>query len=310
MIGRSKQIWIVVGATCLSMVGAASRAGAEVVDPIPVGIVTSFFQDAPPQKQGALVEPLRTLIRVQTGLTSDIQFSEHFMQLAKGLAEGKVKLGVLQGVELAWAKERYPELRTLMVLVNKLPFQQVHLVVRDNSGAKGFADLQGKKLAMGRSTRLHQKLYLERNCQELCQCRPDRYFSGLARPAIAEDGLDDLVDGIHDAMVVDRVAWESYQRRKPARAQRLKVLQSSEVFPATAVAYRPGQVSPEQLQQFKEGLLGANKNIMGRQLLSLWHLSGFASVPTDYDKTLTEIVKAYPPPANPTSAKSAEERAK
>ena len=44
-------------------------------------------------------------------------------------------------------------------------------------------------------------------------------------PATAEDGLDDLIDGVYDGMVVDRATWEGYQRRKPARSQRLKVIQ-------------------------------------------------------------------------------------
>jgi hypothetical protein len=41
--------------------------------------------------------------------------------------------------------------------------------------------------------------------------------------------------------------------------------------------------------------MNANRTALGRQL-TLWRLTGFEQVPPDYDRTLTEIVKAYPSP--------------
>lgn len=310
MSGPTSQSRILLAAAWLGALVASPARAAEVIEPIPIGIVASFFQDAPHQKQGVLVEPFQALIKAQTGLPSAVHFSDHFVRLAQDLTDGKVKFGVFQGVEFAWARERYPDLKPLLILVNQHPFQQARLLVRTESPAKDFADLQGKKLAMARSTRMHQRLYVGRACKQSGGCDPDRFFGQFIRPANAEDGLDDLVDGVHDAVVVDQVTWEGYERRKPVRAKRLKVLQSSEIFPATAVAYRPGQVSPERLRQFEDGLLQANKNIFGRQLLSLWHLSGFEAVPPDYDRTLGQIVKSYPAPATVSEPSPAGERTK
>ncbi len=304
------QVWVKITVISLMFAIANRGRGADMADAIPIGIVSSLFQDDRLQKQGILVEPFQRLVRLQTGLPCAVEFSEDYMHLGQDLTDGKLTLGVFQGIEFAWARERYPELKPLLVIVNQLPFQQAQLVIRADSAAKGFPDLRGKKLAMARSTRVHQSLYLDRACHAGGRCKPENYFDKLARPTSAEDGLDDLVDGVHDAMVADRVAWESYQRRKPARAQRLKVLHSSEVFPATAVAYVPGRLSQERLKQFEEGMLRADKNIVGRQLLSLWYVSGFAPVPAEYEKTLVDIKKTYESPAASASAKPIAERTK
>ena len=44
-------------------------------------------------------------------------------------------------------------------------------------------------------------------------------------------------------------------------------------------------------------MITAQQTALGRQLLTLWRMSGFEPIPKDYDQILAEIVKAYPPPA-------------
>ena len=86
------------------------------------------------------------------------------------------------------------------VIVSSLPITSQTLAVSPppmlyvsptgaDSAATGFADVQGKKLAMARSTRMHQRLYLDRACREAGHCGPERFFGQFVRPATAEDGL-------------------------------------------------------------------------------------------------------------------------
>ena len=46
-------------------------------------------------------------------------------------------------------------------------------------------------------------------------------------------------------------------------------------------------------------MIAAGRTAMGRQLMTLWKLTGFEEVPDDYERTCAEIGKAYPPPAKP-----------
>ena len=49
-------------------------------------------------------------------------------------------------------------------------------------------------------------------------------------------------------------------------------------------------------KKFKDGLTTAHKNDKGLQLMMLWKMKRFDSVPPEYPQTLADIAKAYPPP--------------
>ena len=72
---------------------------------------------------------------------------------------------------------------------------------------------------------------------------------------------------------------------------------TSDIFPTAVIAYKPGCVDEPTLAKFRDGLMGASQSIMGRQMLTLWKLTAFEAIPDDYESTLIEIVKTYPPPA-------------
>jgi hypothetical protein len=73
-------------------------------------------------------------------------------------------------------------------------------------------------------------------------------------------------------------------------------------FPVTTnTCWPPGTLDEATLQRFREGMVNANKEVMARQMLTLWKLTGFEPVPEDYDAVLTNIIKPYPPPAGTAS---------
>ena len=59
-------------------------------------------------------------------------------------------------------------------------------------------------------------------------------------------------------------------------------------------------VNYELVDGRRYGLLNAKQTLLGRQLLNLSKLTGFETVPDDYERTLTDIVKAYPAPCKNT----------
>jgi ABC-type phosphate/phosphonate transport system substrate-binding protein len=122
------------------------------------------------------------------------------------------------------------------------------------------------------------------------------YFSKITHPDNVEAALDDLVDGTVQTVVVDEVALTSYKRRKPGRFAKLKELEKSPVFPAAVVAYRPDKWNDTDLKTMKDALLNAHQNPEGRQLLTMWKLTGFEPVPEDYEQGLKAIAKDYSPP--------------
>jgi ABC-type phosphate/phosphonate transport system substrate-binding protein len=268
-----------------------------------IGMASSFFADVPKENVGSGRKIFAALMKQQTGLDNDLAEPMAAAGLAKMLAEDRLDLVILQGVEFAWARQKHADLRPLLIVVNQRLYRQAHLLVRRDSTAQSWLDLKGKEVAMPAHSREHCQLFLERHCGG-CGLEHNHLFIQLIKPSTVEDALDDLVDGQVQGAVVDDVGMKSYERRKPGRFAKLKDLEKSELFPDSVVAYRAGSVGDAILRRCRDGLLKADKQIQGQLLLMLWRVTAFAAVPPDFEQKLTQISKDYPPAVEPTARKN------
>src|SRR5207244_11836898 len=85
------------------------------------------------------------------------------------------------------------------------------------------------------------------------------FFPKITSPENTEDALDDVVDGVVQAAVVDRAGLEAYKRRKPGRFNRLKEVARSQPLPPPLVAYYEGVLDQDTLKRFGDGLLNARR---------------------------------------------------
>jgi ABC-type phosphate/phosphonate transport system substrate-binding protein len=237
------------------------------------------------------------LVLAETGLDSTVLPPLPHDQLADRLAKGDIQIGVFQGVEFAWEQQRHPELTALAIAVNQGRNRHGYLLVAANSSLAKWDDLAGKSLAIPCRSKEHCLLFVERHCRADGKEFP-LILSKSTAPATAEDALDDVVDGLVQSAVVDGVALKAYERRKPGRYARLKVLFASECFPDSVVAYRSHSLDDATMRRMQQGLTNANKSLIGRHLLTLWSLTAFEPVPPEFDRLLLTIAKAYPAPAH------------
>ena len=268
---------------------------ATQTDPVKIGMVDSLFKEVPKTMLPLVMQPFATLMQQQTGLAGQILPAGEYANLSQDLAKDKFQLGVFHGVEFAWAKLKHPELQPLMIAINQDRHLRAYLVVRADMDGTCLDDLEGKILAIPRGTREHCRLFLEKYCRK-CGHDPKEFFAQITTPPHPEDALDKVYDDEVQATVVDGPALSAYKKRKPGRFEQLQTLLISEKFPAGVVAYHPGQLDVDTLRRFREGMMNANKSALGRQLMTLWKLTAFEPVPSDYEQTLAEIADAYPPP--------------
>ena len=278
-------------------------AAASSSSPVRIAVVDTFFRDIPEPLVRPLVEPLRVLMLAQTGMDGDVVLPKGALQLAQDLADDKIQIALFHGFEYAWAKHQHAELRPLMIALHQERELQVFLMVRADSPVRSFAELQGKPVALPCFCQEHCWIYMERACQAAGQADPKKFFSSLTTPRDPEQGLDELADGKVQAVIVDNVTLNSYQKRKPARFAKLKSVQKSEMFPSAVIAYRAGSFDEATIKRLQESLLDGQKTSLGRQLLMLWKLKSLESVPADFDEALNKILKAYPPPERQQAGK-------
>jgi ABC-type phosphate/phosphonate transport system substrate-binding protein len=263
-----------------------------------IGLVSTLFRDISQGLMQVSLQPFSSLVRSQTGLDGRPVVGGKALELARQLQDDKVQFAVFHGVEFAWAQQKYPELRPLVIAINRHRQLRAILVARHDNTGKGLEDFKGKKLALPQRSREHCHLFLQKLCQE-CESTPKEYFAEIVTHPNSEEALDDVLRGKVDAAIVDGVALECYQRIKPGCYSGLKVVQQSAVFPAAVVAYRAGALDAAIVAQFRDGLIRANQNPNSRDLMRMWRMSAFEPVPADYQRTLTDILKAYPCPEEP-----------
>ena len=265
------------------------RAGPD----IRLGIVRSLFRDIPEPLIKVSMIPFQALMHQQTGLNCELIDPTEAYDLGKKLTDHQVEIAVFQGFEFAWVREKHPEMKPLVIAVNKYRNRKAHLMVRGDYPATSMAGLKGKELAIPTRSRDHCRLFVERACRE-CGSSTAEFFSKISERLNVEEALDRLADDELQAVVVDDVALHCYQKRKPGRFSQLKDLCQSEWFPDTVVAYAPGVLDKPTLERLRHGLLTAEKCSIGRQLLTLWMMTQFEDIPGDFENIVTDISKAYP----------------
>jgi ABC-type phosphate/phosphonate transport system substrate-binding protein len=301
IVQTTKRIWpaFVLLGICWVQAGRTSFAGersSQAVPKIQVKVVESFCRDMPRQLVEAMTPPFRALMKSLTGIDSDVTFGGTGFDVGRELVEGKIQIGMLQGIEFAWTRQKYPDLRPLAIVINQKTHLRAFLVVAEKGQVAQFPDLKGQALAMPLFLHEHCHLFLDRLCREQQQ-EAKHFFSKVTHPSCAEAALDDVAEGLVKAAIIQEVSLDSYKRRKPGRWQQLKVLRQSEVFPASVVVYSARNLNKDTTKKLRDGMLKANKDPVGRHLLSFWKMTSFEPVPADYGQTLDEIIKVYPPPA-------------
>ncbi len=283
-------------AAALLLVGLADGGDQAAPPGLRIGLPGTFFRDVSETKAQAMMQPFKVLLMAQTGFTGQVVVAPNPEALGQELKDGNLQLGVFHGFEFAWARQKHPELKPLIIALNQLHQIHANLLVRQDCKAEALADLEGKTLSMPKGGRAHCHLFVDRRCQD-CGGKAERFFSQVKAAADVEDAVDEVVDGKADATVIDDIQLEWYKRRSPGRFAKLKVLQQSEPFPPSVIAYNPSTVQESVLRRFQDGMLTANKERSGQTLLAMCRLTGFETVPADYEQALAAILKAYPPPA-------------
>jgi ABC-type phosphate/phosphonate transport system substrate-binding protein len=247
----------------------------------------------PGNEKGA-IKSLEDFIKEETGLNNTIVKQKTWRELADRMVKGELQIGVFQGYEFAWAQEKHPELKPLALSVNITRYPVVYVVVQKSNPVKDFAGLQGQSLCIPATGQGYLRLYVDRQAQAQGK-KADDFFSKITSKETVEEALDDVVDGVMQAAAIDKAGLDGFKRRKPGRFNQLKEVAQSQPFPPVVVAYTEKSLDEATVRRFRDGLLNASRKEKGRTMLTLFRMTGFESVPADFDKVLADTRKNYPP---------------
>ncbi len=293
-----RRIFFLLFSLCLgvSVVSSSARSGDDDAHGVRIGLVSSLFRDTSEPLMQIIMRPFKSLLEAQTGMRGQLLSGGDANHLGQRLKGGEVHLGIFHGIEFAWAKAKVPQLKPLLIAVNKQPFLRAHLIVCADSNIQSVNDLKGRVVALPNLSREHCWLFLERRCVPTGQTAA-KFFSRVNRSRDACYAIDDVIDGAVQAAVIDDADLEAYRKQFPEFFTKVKVLLRSEAFPCAVIAYYPGTLNENLLEQFRTGMMAAKDSRQGRQMMQMCRITSFEAVPGDFDKMLDDILKAYPPPA-------------
>jgi len=291
---RPLSLLLVLGMAAVLAGSAGVATGQKKLSVLRIGTTGSLLRKEESGKEKAQMKSLRSFIKDETGLNNVILPHKDWSELAEELAKKKLQLGVFQGYEFAWAKAKRPALKPLTIAISVYRYPVAYVVARRDNPAKKFADLKGKALAIPDINQGYLNLFAERESEAQGK-KLQAFVSKVTSPENAEAALDDVVDRKVQAAVVDRAAIDAYKRRKPGRFRQLKEVAKSPQFPPAVVAYYDSALDKSTLQRFRKGMLNAKRTERGETMLTLFGLSGFEEVPSDFERVLAQLRKVYPP---------------
>jgi ABC-type phosphate/phosphonate transport system substrate-binding protein len=263
---------------------------------VQIGLPQNLFRDFPKITVEALMPTFTHLMESQTGMKGRVLLLSSPDEVGKNLAENKIQLAVFHGFEFAWEQNKHPEFKPLVIVVKDQNAKLMAQVIVANDGSVNkLEDLKGQPVAIPRGTPEHCRLFLSRRTRSIGH-RQEKFFGAFSTPPHVAAALDDVVSGKVKATVVDSVAWNNYQWMNPQKAAKLKPLMQSEQFPTGVIAYKEGGLPEADLKRYRDGLTHAHEKSDGMQLMMLWKMKRFDVAPADFQQSLADIAKAYPPP--------------
>jgi hypothetical protein len=203
----------------VAAVGLVTAAEAESARPKPlkIGIVRGLLHDLPPALTKVLAVHFESIVRAQTGLAGELLPVDSADELCEKLADNSHQMAVLHGFEFGWMRQKLADLELLMVNAKDPARLQAVVVVPRECPAATVAECRGRTLTLPRDTRADFRLYLARRCG----AGDAAVFQEGPPAASIEDALDDVVDGLAGATVVDVCGWEVYESSPgPSRFRR------------------------------------------------------------------------------------------
>jgi ABC-type phosphate/phosphonate transport system substrate-binding protein len=276
---------------------AVAAEAAEPAKSLQIGVAKSFLTDQPTAFGQIATDEFKGGMKKITGFAGDITSKHDAFELAEKLDAKKVDVGIFHAHELAWVQKKYPDLEPILIAAGTQKAERVFVIVNQKSAAKTFADLRGKTLDLPTGSKEYARIFLANRCAVNKVKTADDFFGSIAKSASRNEALDQVARGKVEVTVVDQTNLDFYKDIKPAVFDNnLRILAQSEDFPPVAIVVKKGGLDPASVKQFRDGLLKADTNAEGRELMKSWNIQAFEAVPKDYAQKLAEILKAYPPP--------------
>jgi len=218
--------------------------------------------------------------------------------IAKRLQDEHTNLCVMNGVEYAWIKCAHPELVPLVTAFTTDVKMKGCVVVNAESKVNSLLDLRDKTIYLPERLPHHTYVYLHHAIVKK-EGNPKSFFKQAITTANADEGIEGIIDGQADAILLDFDSWKGFLERKPGRSKKLRVLDQSCDFPTPVILYQKNCWSKVELLMLEVALCMAHEKPYSRQLFNFWGISRFVPCGARYRRAVEGVLHEMPDTITP-----------
>jgi ABC-type phosphate/phosphonate transport system substrate-binding protein len=303
MTPRRLAPWCLAAACLLAALLPASAQEKDEPAILKVRLYGSILPGYSRSDAKAFSEPMLKLIGRNLGIAPELEIADgttpdDLFAFGKKLDSGEYHLGAVWGIEYAWLREKYPNLKANSIFVSgsKENVTRTLVLVNKDSRFKTVADLKGKRLAVSKDMPLMDRVSLQAIIRD-AKLDPKGFFVrdkplGNVRLAAAA-----VRNGKADCVAMTSSTYFRLKELQPGLAGDLIELKAGPAFPAIAIVG-----SPEVFQRARKNLwadlqtqfLTVHNTPEGKDCLSFWRFQGFASPDSDYQREVGEAGRRFP----------------
>lgn len=285
------------GLACLA--GSMSAAAEETVAGSDRSMVigyssTVFFSVDPRDAVGLTKVWLQTVDRaVKNPVPSNVVFFRNIEELEKALKEKRVDIAVMIAQEFVLLRDHLPLAAVLSADYGKHFYDELLLLVRNDSGITRVEQLRGKSIRIesGQKGSL-PVLWLDSYLMKRVASGSRGFFSTIGEYPKASQVVMPLFFGQTDACLSSRDSLEIMDEMNPQVGRSLRILETSPGFVTGVIAVRRDIRNPR-----RDAMLKAMREIhndpKGRQLLTLFRINRLVDFKAEHLLSIDRVLKEY-----------------
>lgn len=220
----------------------------------------------------ALKEDMMTMrrwseyIQKTSGIDVELRFARSYNEIKSMIETGRVDFAYVCGATYVELKPRHSASVLALPLSKGKPEYYSLMIVRKDSSIAKLDDLENKVFAFSDPSSNSGTIVPAYNVIRGGHC-PKRFFKRVFFTYDHGESIAAVSQGFADGASVDSLVYESFSRRHPEKAARLKIIERYGPFPITPIVYRIG-LNPSKVDAVRKAILGMSQSKEGRAILA------------------------------------------
>ena len=210
------------------------------------------------EKQQEKLEPLAKYIQTLLKRPVNFQITKNYAEAVDLIVKEEVDMAYLAALTYIKAKQRNPNIKPLVIPINRVsgrPWYTSVIIANTTKNIKTLQDLKGKRFAFV-SPSSTSGFLIPMNVLQTIGINPTKDFSKIRYSGSHDTAIQDLVDGVVDAVTNDKASFLRSQKSGKLDAN-YKIIWESNPIPAPPIVINTKKFAPKMINQLQEILIDA-----------------------------------------------------